>query len=299
MGPATDGPARRRRNTPFVRDAALVAVLVVLSLATYVWPTLDLGVQFEPARRRADALLLPFMLAEALPLLVRRRAPGPVLLAVATALIVRTALGLPAVAADYALFVALYSAGAYARGRQWSAVVLYGLHPVVLLLIPATRDGATPGNVAAYYLVYLALPLAAGAAARARAAGMHRAPEPGPDAGTPPSTVATGAPPSTMTDTARTGTARTGTARTGAARTGAAPPSTPAGAARPELTRREREILTLVAEGLSNPEIAGRLVISSETVKTHVARILAKLDARDRTQAAVRAVECGLLPPAP
>lgn len=63
------------------------------------------------------------------------------------------------------------------------------------------------------------------------------------------------------------------------------------------LTRREREILALVSEGLSNREIAERLVLSPETVKSHVAAILSKLDLSDRTQAAVYAVRNGLAQP--
>jgi DNA-binding NarL/FixJ family response regulator len=64
-----------------------------------------------------------------------------------------------------------------------------------------------------------------------------------------------------------------------------------------ELTEREREILELVAAGLSNADIAGRLVISPLTAKTHVARILAKLDCHDRTQLVVLAYETGLVSP--
>ncbi|MCJ0868518.1 response regulator transcription factor [Streptomyces sp. AP-93] len=74
-------------------------------------------------------------------------------------------------------------------------------------------------------------------------------------------------------------------------------PRAPSKARIDELTERETEVLSLVAQGMSNAEIAGHLILAEQTVKTHVGRILVKLGLRDRTQAAVFAYETGLIRP--
>jgi DNA-binding NarL/FixJ family response regulator len=65
-----------------------------------------------------------------------------------------------------------------------------------------------------------------------------------------------------------------------------------------DLTEREREIVSWVATGMSNAEIAGQLVVSPDTVRTHVSRAMVKLGARDRAQLVVFAIRSGLVPPA-
>jgi DNA-binding NarL/FixJ family response regulator len=76
----------------------------------------------------------------------------------------------------------------------------------------------------------------------------------------------------------------------------AAPPAEPP-AALDDLTPRELEVFRLLAKGMSNAEIAAQLFISGATVKTHVTRLLMKLDLRDRVQAVVLAYETGIVRP--
>lgn len=84
--------------------------------------------------------------------------------------------------------------------------------------------------------------------------------------------------------------------RSFASRAGRLPSTAPIGASLAALTDREREVVTLVAHGLSNHEIAIRLMISPATARTHVSRAMTKLHARDRAQLVVMAYRSGLVP---
>ncbi|GHB09690.1 response regulator [Streptomyces termitum] len=101
-------------------------------------------------------------------------------------------------------------------------------------------------------------------------------------------------------ETSRPETSRPETAGPGTAGPEAAHPGTAPESRRPELARitdREREVLVLVGQGLSNTEIAERLSLSVATAKTYLTRLLAKLDARDRVQLVILAYEAGLVGP--
>jgi DNA-binding NarL/FixJ family response regulator len=74
-------------------------------------------------------------------------------------------------------------------------------------------------------------------------------------------------------------------------------PAPPTGRDLSAITGREREVLTLIGQGLSNAEVAERLFITVSTTKAHVARLLTKLDARDRVQLVIVAYDAGLVSP--
>ena len=92
---------------------------------------------------------------------------------------------------------------------------------------------------------------------------------------------------SMLSEVQRLGSASGGAAGSGAGASGAD--------AEPLITKREEEVLQLIADGLSTPEVASKLYISVKTVKNHLASIYQKLDSRDRTQAVLRAVRMGIV----
>jgi DNA-binding CsgD family transcriptional regulator len=247
----TTGPGLTTRGSRVV-DGALVCLLLGLALLTCAGADLDTGIQFEADETRTGAALVPLVVAQTLPLLARRRWPGAVLLAVAAALALRSSLGLAPTAADFGLLIAVYSAGAHARGVQWWGVVGCAAAPLLGLLNPQERAG--PGDVIFFYAVFLVGPLVTGLVGRGASRSPKHLPGQGPA------------------------------------------PRTPRPAPTSALSTREIEVIRLVAIGLPNHEVASALFVSPETVKTHVSRILTKLGVRNRTEAALRARDLGLLP---
>ncbi len=180
----TAGPGLTTRGGRAV-DGALVCLLLGLALLTCAGADLDAGIQFEADETRTGAALVPLVAAQTLPLLARRRWPGAVLLAVAAALALRSALGLAPTAADFGLLIAVYSAGAHARGVQWWGVVGCAAAPLLGLLNPQERAQAGPGDVIFFYAVFLVGPLVAGLVGRGASRPPKHLPVQCPAPGTP------------------------------------------------------------------------------------------------------------------
>jgi len=201
-----------------------------------------------------------------LPLGLRRSRSGQVLVAVSLAFLLRVVTDTGPSAADFAMLVAVDAVAAYGNVRDRLAFVIYASsHLGLLVVVPATREGLTVTTFLISTVIFAGLPLGTGLLRRrtsmARASGtpgagvdpsgaQERSPEPAPR-----HTEASPTPPSHLRN----------------------------------LTPREREVLTELATGATNAEIAARLGISPETAKTHVGRIVSKLGVRDRTAAALLA----------
>ncbi len=147
-------------------DRGVVALILGLALLACAGVDVDIGIRFDARETTTGPALLLFVAAQTLPLLARRRRPGAVLVTVAAALVLRSVLGLAPTAADLGLFVAVFSAGAHARGPQWWGVAAYAAAPLLSLLDPHERSGASPSKVTLFYAVFLAVPLLSGVVVR-------------------------------------------------------------------------------------------------------------------------------------
>jgi DNA-binding CsgD family transcriptional regulator len=235
---------------------------------------------FEP-RDLPWGVVVVLQLTQALPLAWRQRAPGTVFCLVGLAFVADQLLCVEPHAAQYAGLVAMYATLAYGSGRLWvrcavAASAVLGTVAVVAHLWVA------PGQVPALALatgpaVMIGVPLLVGSAVQQQ---RHRAVRLDGLVGDLTSELATLRTPSPP-------------ARGGRPAVESPGPLTEPSAVG-SLTTREREVLTLLLQGRSNPEIAQALFISRNTTKTHVAHILAKLGLKDRTQVLLYAQRHGL-----
>lgn len=202
----------------------------------------------------------PVWILQIAPLVWRRRYPIPVLAATATALVIGQALVPIRTLADVSVLVAAYSVAAFAARR--AAVIALAAGGVAWTLALVSTGTEVPTMIAAFVVLH-AGPVAFGLAAR------------GGSGASSPATVDAESAQRTPTGSGRL------------------PPAAPSRAESAPLagldvlSPREREVLALVADGLNNQEVAERLYVSRETVKSHVAALLAKLQCRNRVQLVV------------
>ena len=248
----------------------VVAAALTLATQIEIWaPDLVPGVGEVTGSR---PVLSVTTLAMTLPLALRRTAPVAVLVVVFGAAVLQSMLTTPTegLATLAAMLVAAYSSSAFAGGARSAAVSAATILVAVALLAKAEGDGAFMAIV--YGSAWLTgFVVAQRSGQLQRVAGDNR----------------------DLEQRLAEATLLLGEAER--RRAAGAPPPAPSDLA--ALTGRELEITRAIATGMSNAEIAGALVISEWTVKTHVASILRKLGLRDRTQVVVAAYESGLVRP--
>ena len=270
----TGAPGRSR--VPWtLSEWAPTAVLLSLSLPIFFVPDVAIGITLHREPRDLPWwLVLCFQLTQTVPLAWRRRAPGSVLLVVGVAFVADQVLGVPGSASQFAALIALQATVVHGAGRLWvrcAVTAVAGLTSVA----PAAYTWLLPGRLSPITLAlgpvfFVAGPLLVGFVRRGKRRHAARL--------------------EALVVRLEADHATEQTSSLSAQPS----PSTAEPDALTSLTAREREVLALLLQGLSNPEIARTLFISRNTTKTHVAHILAKLGLRDRTQVLLHAQRHGL-----
>lgn len=292
----------RRRAAPEAVDLLFASTLVALSVLVIVpgAPTMGMGFAVGPPRRAPDLLLVVLVLLEAGPVAWRRSRPR---LAAAVSSVGYggvLALGYMVTAADFGVLVLAYSLAAYGSLRAGAVAAVAAAVGMAGLvgLVPGVRETADGlDTVVLVYLTGWVFPLGFGLARHRHLAYVAALEERAARQDTPPAPVAQVVPTESAESAMPVAVPVMVPAAVPSPSVAPVPPAPPPvpPASLDRLTPREREVFSLLALGLSNPEIADRMVVSRETVKTHVGQVLAKLGLRDRTQAAIFAHRHGLV----